>query len=80
MITKELALDLAVMLVGSGIVSLIVCILYFRNKNVYHEIVEENQKLQDEFEADEVGMKIYSTPSKADKYVIRSKEIEDEEK
>lgn len=77
---KDLILNSVIMIVGSTLVSFLTCVLYLKNKKqISNPNRQTNFQEQREFE-DEQEMKIFSTPSKNDKFVVRSKEIEDEER
>jgi hypothetical protein len=78
MTIQNALLDLAIMLVGSSAMAFLVCKIYIKNtQEGYQELLEETKDLP---EYEEGEMRVYSTPLKKDKTVIRSKEIEDEEK
>lgn len=76
---NNLMLNIAIMLIGSSLVSLAVCVLYLKNKNQMKPNIGNIGDIGQTFE-NEDEMQIISTPSKSDKYVVRSKEIEDEER
>lgn len=73
-----LMLNIAIMLIGSTSVALLTCVLYLKNKKAITDS-PIRKSLPEDFEESE-EMRIFSTPSKNDKYVVRSKEIEDEER